>query len=219
MKECCFCNDLEIHGANVEKIIPELQAKLVVAETPNMFAFAEAHPIVDEEYYLLTPKEHYQAFSHLPTHFSRDMNGMIQYLTNGNEFIMFEHGELADKVKVKSVLHAHTHLILTNNMLESVVEKTEELGAKPRYVHFDEYSTIDTLKDVVGDNGYFMFREGEHGFVIPENDVELPSQFFRMLVDDIKNPEVPFPDWKNPSEEDVLVFQKRLTNLKKEIKK
>ena len=218
MKECCFCHDLEGHAENIRQLLPELGAKLIVAETPHLLAFGEAYPVVDEPHYLITPREHYQAFSHLPEGFDQEMDGLVRHLAD-RDFIMFEHGELADKVKVRSVLHAHTHLIPTNrNMLAQVVEKTRQAGVIPQYVHFDGLSTIKQLNRVVDENGYFMFRQGEHGFFVPEAGHELPSQFFRRVIDELTEPEQPFLDWKELDDESKIIFQRRLTNLK-EIKR
>lgn len=224
-RDCYFCNDLEGHSQNVVKIYPEYAGSgLIVAESPNLIAALDLHPIVDDPHYLLITRKHYQAFSQLPIAYAQEMEDLTRYLISQSDrtsFLIFEHGEKEGISRAQTVDHAHTHLILTDtHLLDKIEVELDELKLHPRYIQFDCLDTIRKLSSLIENESYLMFRQNEYGLLVIENPgMTIISQFFRVLTSALVNQNLPFSDWKNLTEDSLRLIQQRLVQRSSEIKR
>lgn len=115
-KNCPFCFNLEGHRRRFLSLYPNTDPNLVLLGSNRDFLVtAELHPIIDAPYFLVIPRHHFFTFSEINIDYHDSLNRLIAnfIFPASNNFVIFEHGthqSLTDKVK--SVSHAHCHLIL-----------------------------------------------------------------------------------------------------------
>ena len=213
-KECPFCEDLELHGINAREIVDRRLAdsRFIFAQSKHFNATADLYPVLDDPYFLITPRDHYNNFRDIER--KEEMADIMQYLqtiTGKPSVVSFEHGETEDGKKVQSVYHAHTHCIYTDrDYLSPAMGILKGLGFNPKAITFKEpYVNGEAPRE----GSYYTFRQGENGIVIPEGEIEIPSQFFRVVMEEIEKPDTPYPNWKDLHEDEARLMEQRLQNL------
>lgn len=191
----------------------------VYVESEHFLVAPDLHPVVDDPYFLVFPRAHYTSFKLIPAEWDREMHEIGLYLAglgSKSSVIIFEHGQMLDGNKVKSVYHAHTHVILTDeaNILSRVEASIGELGGRTVPVEFDSYGSISVLREKV-EGDYLLFRQDGRGLYVVDDGktMDIPSQYFRVLLQSIYNPLSRFVNWKSMSDNERNIFKRRLVNF------
>lgn len=217
--DCLFCHRLKGHSENIKNLLQK-QSKdsLLYYETEKFLVTAELHPIVEDPYFLLIPKKHFSAFVQLDLSYEKEMCDCVKFLTNlvkKNSYVIFEHGEFSKEKKAQSVYHAHSHIILTNyNYFPYILKKTKSNNFKYKIVNFADFSTIKTIKEIVGKKSYLLFRQDNLGLIVEELDqMDIPSQIFRKWIFEYENKNGKFINWKCLDNKEKSIIKRRLLSL------
>lgn len=220
---CVLCGGRAKQEEGIRKLFDKYTTDLAVyAESKHFIASPDLHPIVEDPYFLIFPKEHLTSFELVPAEWDYEMHEIGSYLKDlcqKDSVVIFEHGQMKDGNKVKSVYHAHTHIIPTNspNILASVEASVKDLGGAVTPVVFDSFGTVSELnKRVKGD--YLLFRQDGAGLFVSDNGtMDIPSQYFRVLLQELFNPMSRFINWKSMDKNEENLFKRRLMNYPRRI--
>lgn len=198
---------------------------LVVAESPHFKVFLEATPVIglpsrqdfEQTYFLMIPKEHLPAFSYVQAAYQREVQELLQYLsniTNCRSAVMFEHGEAGlAAFQAKSVAHAHLHVITTNDFwLDKISAEISSYGISYRLINGN--STVNQAARAQFGHDYWFISQNGRFLMIRREDIpdKLPSQFMKRVLATVMQPHLPYADWKNPQPEtDKIVYQRLRT--------
>ncbi|MFA6110600.1 MAG: hypothetical protein WDA75_17700 [Candidatus Latescibacterota bacterium] len=190
----------------------------IYAESGHYIVSPDKHPVIADPYYLIYPKDHVTSFQLLQPNHDNEIHELIQYikdLSHKRSVIVFEHGQMRDGNKVKSVYHAHTHVIPTNaeNVLERVKEDIIKRRGRTDSFTLDSYGAIKKLHDVDPGDYLLFHQDGVALYVQDNGSMDIPSQYFRVLLQQIMIPESPFINWKHMSTSEADVFKQRVSDL------
>lgn len=219
---CKLCQSVEDRIRSFDEIAGDLpDNKRIYRVSENFIVGAEKHPVVESPYFLVYPKQHYTSFRQLPLDFDGELTELVAYLLGISHcptVIMFEHGQAKEGNKVKSIYHAHYHVIVTvllaMKVIAALVSSLEHHRLK--FVHFHQGDNksgyIARLQAYLADAPeYLYFQVNDDCFyIVDDGTAELPSQYFRVLLSEIAFPGVPFRNWKDGKKEDMEVFSQRL---------
>ena len=220
---CPFCS-VSDSLKRIDKVCPQLENdRRIYLETNNFLTTIDSHPIIPESpYFLIVPKEHYTSFAKLPRRLSGELSKHIKHVRKcvKNSFpeskkhlVTFEHGQNKHGNKVKSVYHAHWHLIFTDydvgRILQTALGELQRLNVDFRLTHKQEINPLSALISQVRDCDYLYFSANDIKVQSIDNGNNgLYSQFFRVVMAQACS--IPFIDWKNASPDELKVFGQRL---------
>lgn len=221
--KCLFCSRLKGHAQNISKLVPEYEGKrLIYYETDHFLTTADLYPVVEDPYFLIVPKSHFNAFSQIDNDWSQEMDIVVRYLRKlfsyKKSYVIFEHGEVFSEKKVQSVYHAHSHIILTNiNYFPFIFKRMKESKMNPHILSFSTHSTLQEVQKKIKNESYLLFRQGATGALVKiDKNMTIPSQVFRKWLFEFDNPDKKFINWKNLNKEQKQTIQKRLLLLPKQ---
>lgn len=233
---CLFCssNDSPLEDVIEDKFknyLHNYHHRYVYLSSENFISFPDQHPVGDFPYFLIVPRFHYTSFVQMPLSYNEEVKKHIIYLqacvrkkyeNQFNQVIIFEHGQNADGNKVKSVYHAHLHVMFVDqdesNIRDYINHRMQALGIETqKNILTSPFNYIFSLRSVVeSDQDYLYFYSGQEDIgeqitVLDNGQYDLFSQFFRVLLAEACHNE--FFDWKTASTAEADIFKKRLAVL------
>lgn len=178
---CNLC--LEVLGSTNftlnRKYVATIADKKHLLLTTENFAVVPSIGPLNESHVLILPKTHVRSFAELSDQRLFEVAGLLekikQYgkLTNGKEFIFFEHGTGSQSDTAGGCIeHAHLHAIWNAPKISEEFQKKLGLTKVPSSIPINQ----------IGDNanGYAYFQDCD-GTVFLKNNPKIPSQYFRQL--------------------------------------
>lgn len=223
--ECRFCGGYKELARRTQNKYPSLDAdQCLYKVTESLFTTVDEHPIIPESpYFLLIPHQHITSFAQMNNkgiieemeeHFALLRQLVAQHrLGPKNNMIIFEHGQSRDGNAVKSVYHAHVHVMFTDyesdKILDHIISELRNLGVDYHLTHSSQPMLTTIAQYVPAKTDYLYFCLGETQIVAVDNgQYDFYSQFFRVIL--AKACSQRFIDWKEATSQQLAVFEQRL---------
>lgn len=222
---CRFC-DAAGRVWDTLSFAPDLQPdECVYRWGKKTFLTIDKHPVTDAcvPYFLLVPYQHYTSFRVLPEEMGAEVDAMIAFAERAVRLdqrtsklanrIIFEHGQSRDGNKVKSIYHAHLHVLFGDFPAERILAYTLEELARlevPYQVVPSGRSYLATLHQNVPTGMDYLFFSVNNTEVVALDDGNdrIYSQFFRQIL--ARTCDAEFINWKSASESQNDTFRSRL---------
>ncbi|MBQ6449300.1 hypothetical protein IJJ08_00130 [bacterium] len=224
---CVFC-DAESRIPDTLAYAPGLdESQTVYAFGRWFFVTIDKHIVTSAPtpYFLIVPYDHYTSYAQLS---GDDKGAELEKLIAFTHFavlndrstapfalnrVIFEHGQMRQGNKVKSVYHAHLHVLYgqfaAEFLMASVLHEMEALEI-PFFLVDHHRNYLETLQtNVPAGVDYLYFQVNDTCVVaIDEGNERIYSQFFRQIL--AKSSGDAFINWKTATEDEHQIFCERL---------
>lgn len=230
---CPFCEQNngksqgEILTERLIAIAPKIGERAIYLSTENFITTVDQHPLTPDPYFLIIPRQHFTSFAQMPVQMNEELREHIEYVqmctrekySEGKKMTMvvFEHGQNETGNAVKSVYHAHLHVLWMDT---SALEILGKVYGEFRRLDVSWQSSqitcqMDYLanlanKKIAGDYLYFFTGDDASGeqVVVIDEGYDFRSQLFRVILAEAAG--VPFVNWKTATPMELTAFGKRL---------
>ncbi len=185
----------------------------------------DKHPVTDDvcPYFLIYPYSHFTSFLNMPDEMSGELEGHIAFcrlaaesdpLTKGlRNRVIFEHGQMKDGNSVKSIYHAHLHVLFGNfdaeKLLAYALEEMARVEVQYQVVPGNDPYIKTLHNNVPAGHDYLYFSVNDVRVIaLDKGNDQIYSQFFRQIF--ARSCGAEFVNWKTASPEQDHRFCQRL---------
>lgn len=228
-QDCPFCNDEVDKGrltqmSDLWKVqgLNTVHPTSILHDQGDFIVRPDLFPASDRTHTLLTPKEHFHAFAHLPTVMMGGAIEMIRMINNRIEqgVMIIEHGTGKDhQVFGKSIGHAHIHAVekWSEQNFETLLAHlhTDFPGKVVVLENVTETQVMMSLAGIVGLYPYLLLfdpSKKKAAIVVEQGEVKASSQYMKRKIASERQKETGqgFINWKEMSLEESLLVARHL---------